>query len=43
VFEPYTKEVFEQSQAWIRERGIFPDGNLGSGDYDASIVTLAAE
>jgi ABC-type nitrate/sulfonate/bicarbonate transport system substrate-binding protein len=43
VFEPYTKEVFEESQAWIRERGIFPDGNLGTGDYDASIVTLAAE
>jgi hypothetical protein len=43
VFEPYTKEVFEESQAWIRERGIFPDGNLGSGDYGSSIVTLAAE
>ena len=42
VFEPYTKEVFEQSQAWIRERGIFPDGNLGSGDYDSSIVSVAA-
>jgi hypothetical protein len=43
VFEPYTQEVFEQSHAGIRARGIFPDGNLGSGDYDASIVTLAAE
>lgn len=43
VFEPYTKEVFEESQAWIRARGIFPDGNLGTGDYNASIVTLAAE
>jgi ABC-type nitrate/sulfonate/bicarbonate transport system substrate-binding protein len=43
VFEPYTKEVFEESQQWIASRGIFPDGNLGSGDYDASIVTLAAE
>ena len=43
VFEPYTKEVFEESQQWIAARGIFPDGNLGSGDYDASIITLAAE
>ena len=43
VFEPYTKQMFEESQRWIGERGIFPDGNLGTGDYDRSIVTLAAE
>jgi hypothetical protein len=43
VFEPYTKEMFEAAQRWIAERGIFPDGNLGTGDYDRSIVTLAAE
>jgi hypothetical protein len=35
--------VFEESQRWIRERNIFPDGNLGSGDYEASIVSVAAE
>src|ERR1700756_896173 len=43
VFEPYTTEVFEESFRWIKERGIFADGTMGSGDYDASIVTLAAE
>jgi len=43
VFEPYTREVFQESQRWIAERGIFPDGNLGSGDYDKSIVSVAAE
>ena len=42
VFEPYTKEVFEQSRQWIAERGIFPDGDLGSNDYEHSIVTLEA-
>jgi hypothetical protein len=42
VFEPYTKETFEESQRWIADHGIFPDGNLGSGDYDKSIVSFAA-
>jgi hypothetical protein len=42
VFEPYTKEVFEQSRQWIAERGIFPDGNLGTNDYEHSIVSLEA-
>jgi ABC-type nitrate/sulfonate/bicarbonate transport system substrate-binding protein len=42
VFEPYTKEVFDQSRQWISERGIFPDGDLGSNDYEHSIVSLAA-
>ena len=26
VFEPYTKEVFEETFRWIAERGIFADG-----------------
>ncbi|MDE1969711.1 MAG: ABC transporter substrate-binding protein [Alphaproteobacteria bacterium] len=42
VFEPYTKEVFEESQRWIAERGIFPDGT-GNGAYENAVVTLAAE
>ena len=41
VFEPYSREMFEESQAWIAEREIFPDGNLGSRDYAQSILTLA--
>jgi ABC-type nitrate/sulfonate/bicarbonate transport system substrate-binding protein len=43
VFEPYTREVFEESQRWIRERGIFEDGQLGTGRYEASILQVAAE
>jgi hypothetical protein len=36
VFEPYTREVFEESFRWIAEREIFPDG-MGSGDYASAI------
>ncbi len=40
VFEPYTQEAFEDSRRWISEHGIFPDGNLGSGSYEQSVVRL---
>jgi hypothetical protein len=43
VFEPYTKEVFEESFAWIAKREIFEDGNMGAGKYEDAVVTLAAE
>ena len=42
VFEPYTKEVFEESFRWIAERNIFPEGGMGSGRYEDSVVSLAA-
>jgi ABC-type nitrate/sulfonate/bicarbonate transport system substrate-binding protein len=42
VFEPYTREVFERSFQWIAERGIFPEGEMGSGKYEDSIISLAA-
>ena len=41
VFEPYSQAMFEESQAWIAEREIFPDGDLGSRGYGESILTLA--
>ncbi len=40
VFEPYTPEVFKESREWIAERGIFPDGNLGAGQYEQATVSL---
>ncbi|HEX5509119.1 MAG TPA: ABC transporter substrate-binding protein [Pseudolabrys sp.] len=40
VFEPYTPEVFRESREWIAERGIFPDGNLGAGQYEQATVSL---
>ena len=42
VFEPYSKEVFEQSFEWIAQHGIFESGSMGSGRYDQSVVTLTA-
>ena len=41
VFERYSREIFEISQQWIAERGIFEDGNLGDRDYSESIVSAA--
>jgi hypothetical protein len=43
VFEPYSKEVFEQSFDWIAKHEIFAEGRMGSGDYDRSTISFAAE
>jgi hypothetical protein len=40
VFEPYTKEVFDETVQWIAERGIFPAGSMGSCQYEQSIASL---
>jgi hypothetical protein len=40
VFESYSKETFEQSFAWIAERGIFAEGSMGPGDYDRAVVSF---
>jgi len=40
VFEPYTREVFEESQRWIGERQIFPNGEMGLLDYDKAAIRL---
>jgi hypothetical protein len=39
VFEPYTREVFDETFKWIADHGIFPDGNLGTRAYDQAVVT----
>ena len=41
VFEPYTREAFEESFKWIAEREIFPEGGMGAGSYERSVVSLA--
>jgi hypothetical protein len=43
VFEPYTKEVFEQAFNWITEREIFPAGEMGEGRYEQAVVSLASD
>jgi ABC-type nitrate/sulfonate/bicarbonate transport system substrate-binding protein len=38
VFEPYTREMYEDTQRWVMQRGIFADGNpIARGFEDASI------
>ena len=41
VFEPYTEEMFERSQNWVSERGIFPEGGPGTAPYQDSIYAAA--
>ena len=43
VFETYSKEVFEQSFDWIAGHEIFAEGRMGSGGYDRSTISFAAE
>ena len=41
VFEPYTKEVYEGSFKWIPFHGIFPEGKMGSGQYERATLSLS--
>ncbi len=43
VFEPYTKEAFEESFGWIAEHQIFPEGQMGAGKYEEAVCSLRAE
>ncbi len=40
VFEPYTKEVFQQSFEWIAAHAIFPEGTMGEGKYEDACVSF---
>jgi hypothetical protein len=42
VFEPYTREVYEQSFAWIAKHELFEPGKMGSGRYEDAVVTIPA-
>ena len=39
VFEPYSQAMFEDSQAWIAEREIFPAGTMGPGKYEQAVFS----
>ena len=41
VFEPYTKEVYDETFKWIADHGIFADTGMGSGKYEESVIHLA--
>ncbi|OSJ32353.1 hypothetical protein BSZ19_18790 [Bradyrhizobium japonicum] len=40
VFEPYSREIYEQSFDWIEKHGIFRDGTMGDGAYDKATVAF---
>jgi hypothetical protein len=42
VFEPYSRDLFDVSREWIRERGIFEGNDLGTGPYEKAVVSLAS-
>jgi ABC-type nitrate/sulfonate/bicarbonate transport system substrate-binding protein len=42
VFEPYTKDVYDQSFAWIAQHELFEAGGMGAGKYEDAVVTLGA-
>jgi ABC-type nitrate/sulfonate/bicarbonate transport system substrate-binding protein len=42
VFEPYSREIFDDSRAWIAEHGIIENNDLGAKAYDNAVVRLTA-
>jgi hypothetical protein len=40
VFEPYTQAMYQATQTWIDERGIFPAEQSGSGRYADAVIRL---
>jgi len=38
VFEPYTREIFEQTHRWIEQEKLFPEGQVGTRDYGSSVA-----
>jgi ABC-type nitrate/sulfonate/bicarbonate transport system substrate-binding protein len=42
VFEPYTRETFEDSFKWVQERKIFDPAQMGSGRYDEAVVSASS-
>jgi NitT/TauT family transport system substrate-binding protein len=37
VFEPYTREMFEQTHDWMKQEKLFPEGQVGAPDYDRAV------
>lgn len=38
VFEPYTREMFEQTHRWVEEWKIFDEDNMGHKTYEESVA-----
>jgi ABC-type nitrate/sulfonate/bicarbonate transport system substrate-binding protein len=42
VFEPYTKEVYEESFEWIADHHMFAKGDMGAGQYEKATLSLVS-
>jgi len=40
VFEPYTQALYESTQSWIRQRGIFDGAGADMGDYADAVIRV---
>lgn len=40
VFEPYSESLYESTQSWIRERGIFDGASTQPSDYSDAVVRV---
>jgi hypothetical protein len=38
VFEPYTKAMYDETHAWVEERGIFDADAVGSGQFEEAVL-----
>ena len=41
VFESYTKDVYDESFAWIAQHGIFEAGHMGPGVYKDAVMSMS--
>ncbi|MFB9263422.1 ABC transporter substrate-binding protein [Bradyrhizobium erythrophlei] len=41
VFEPYSRDVFEQSFEWIKSHEIFAPDSMGAGNFEQATLSLA--
>jgi hypothetical protein len=40
VFEPYSRSLYENTQLWIRERGIFDESSSNQNDYLDAVIRI---
>ena len=38
VFEPYTREVYEQTHRWMEDLNLFPEEQVGKADYAQAVL-----
>jgi hypothetical protein len=41
VFEPYTREAYEEAREWIADHGIFAPSEMGAGRYEDAILAIS--